>query len=222
MQSFCVPWLGWLQLQELSGRSPPALQIWTKTASEGGLSPQGPMSVQWGQGLNVTANFCQPPWRRAHLSLDLRFCCPVCSESLLSAKARGTMLRDPLCMLGLSRLIRCSLQPLFCLVNSELLPLTLLGLPLFPEGVFPAAKLAVAREGWGRNFPLHKNKVVCDLGEERAVKGLLGRRPESEIQPAYKGLRSALLLNETPGPALFGCIIWCTISGGKQALLLPF
>lgn len=169
--SFCVPWLGWLQ-------------IWIKTASEGALSPQSPMSVQWGQRLNVTANFCQPPWRRPHLSLDLQLCCPVCSESLLSAKACGTMLTSPLCMLGLSRLIRCSLQPLFCLVNSELLPLILLGLPLFPEGVIPAAKLAVAREGWGRNFPLLKNKVVCDPGEERAVSDLFGRRPESEVQSA--------------------------------------
>lgn len=36
-------------------------------------------------------------------------------------------------MLGLSRLIRCSLQPrLFCLGNPELLPLILLGLPLLP------------------------------------------------------------------------------------------
>lgn len=145
----CEPWLGWLRLQELSGRSPPALQIWTKTAREGGLSPQGPMCVQWGQRLNVTANSCQPPWRRAHLSPDLQLCCPVCSESLLPAKACGTMLRTPLCMLGLSRLIRCSLQPLFCLVNSELLPLIV---------AIPAAKLAVTREGWGRNFHFLKKK----------------------------------------------------------------
>lgn len=162
--SFCVPWLVWLRLQELSGRSPPALQIWTQTASEGCLKPQGRMSVQWGQRTNVAANFCQPPWRRAHLSLDFQLCCPVCSEFLLPAKACGTMVRGPLCMLGLSRLIRCYLQPLFCLVNSELLPLILLGLPLFPECVIPAAKLALAREAcdWGRNFPPIKNKVVCD------------------------------------------------------------
>lgn len=77
--------------------------------------------------------------------------------------------------------------------NSEFLPVMLLGLPLFPEGVIPAAQLAVAREacGWGRNFPLIKNKVVCDPGEERDVRDLLRRRPESEIQPADRasGLR---------------------------------
>lgn len=74
--------------------------------------PLGLYSVQWGQRLNVAANFCQPPWRRAHLSLDFQLCCPVCSEFLLPAKACGTMVRDPLCMLGLSRLVRCSLQPI--------------------------------------------------------------------------------------------------------------
>lgn len=161
--SVCRGWCGYGSRSSVEGhhqlyKSGHKLQV--KDVS----SPQGRMSVQWGQRLNVAANFCQPPWRRAHLSLDFQLCCPVCSEFLLPAKACGTMVRGPLCMLGLSRLIRCYLQPLFCLVNSELLPLILLGLPLLPDCVIPAAKLALAREAcdWGRNFPPIKNKVVCD------------------------------------------------------------